>query len=152
MSDLDNLDRLFITTAFLFQIVLTIHFALRRWRFDLAMRYGPIVYALSIPAALVSVLLLLGHKSWSLWLGGFLYLVWGTFGYWIEYIQKIEWRHPVRWAIFGPYVLLYLATVMFYWFPLALLWKLLWYLYAVLFILSTILNITSHQRPSEHKA
>jgi hypothetical protein len=98
---------------------------------------------------MVNVFLLLGGKSWSLWLAGFLYLVWGVFGYWIEYVKKIEWRDPIRWSVFGPYLLLYLATVLFYWFSLALIWKPLWYFYAVLFIVSTILNVTSHKRPSE---
>jgi hypothetical protein len=62
MSALDDLDTLFVVTAFLFQIILIVHFALRKGRFGLAMRYGPIVYALGIPAAVVSVLLLLGGK------------------------------------------------------------------------------------------
>ena len=61
MDGLDNLEILFVASALLFQIVLIIadgyirHFALRKWRFSLAMRYGWIVYGLSIPAAAVSV-------------------------------------------------------------------------------------------------
>ena len=55
MDGLDNLEILFVASALLFQIVLIIHFALRKWRFNLAMRYGWIVYGLSIPAAAVSV-------------------------------------------------------------------------------------------------
>jgi hypothetical protein len=141
----DSLEILFVLTAFLFQIVLIIHFALRKWRFDLAMRHGWIVYALSIPAAAVSILLLLGGMTWSLWLGGFIYLIWAIYGYSVEYIKKIEWRSPIRWSIGGPYVVLYLATVMFYWWPLALINKPLWYGYAVLFIISTLLNVTSHK-------
>jgi uncharacterized membrane protein YecN with MAPEG domain len=71
----------------------------------------------------VSVLTLLGGRPWWLWLSGFLYLVWGIYGYWIEYVRKIEWRSPIRWAVFVPYILLYLATTMFYWFPLIRVWK-----------------------------
>jgi hypothetical protein len=145
MFGLDTLDGFFIVTAFLFQIVLIIHFALRKWRFNLAMRYGPIVYALSILAVALSVSLLLGSKPWSLWIGGFIYLMWAIYGYTVEYSMAIQWRNPIRWSIFGPYVFLYLATVMFYWWPLALIWKPLWYIYAVLFILSTLLNVTSHR-------
>jgi hypothetical protein len=118
---------------------------LRKWRFNLAMRYGWIVYALSIPAAAVSVLLLLGGRPWTLWLGGFIYFIWAIFGYVVEYSKEIEWRNPIRWPIFGPYVVLYLATVMFYWWPLALIVRLLWYSYAILFIASTVLNLTSHK-------
>jgi hypothetical protein len=145
MFGFDNLEILFAVSAFLFQTVLIIHFALRKWHFDFAMRYGPLVYALSIPAAAVSVLLLLGGKTWSQWLSGFIFLIWAIFGYNVEYAQGIQWRNPIRWSIFGLYVFLYLATVMFYWWPLALVSKLLWVVYAVLFIASTILNVTSHK-------
>jgi len=144
MQGLDSLEILFVVSAFLFQIVLIIHFALRKWHFDLAMRYGWIVYALSVPAATVSVLLLLGGKPWSLWLGGFIYLIWATLGYIVEYVKDIRWRSPIRWSIFAPYIFLYLATVMFYWWPLGLVSRPLWYMYAVLFVISTILNVTSH--------
>jgi hypothetical protein len=145
MSGMGNLETLFVVTAFLFQVLLIVHFALRKWRFDLAIRYGPIVYAASVPAAAVSVFQLLGGEIWSLWLGGFVYLVWGVYGYMVEYVGEIEWSNPIRWPVFGPYVFLYLATVMFYWWPLALVSKPLWYVYAVLFSASTILNVTSHR-------
>jgi hypothetical protein len=148
MFTLQKFETLFIAWSFLFQLILITHFALRKWHFDLVLRYGWIVYALSIPAALISIVLLLNHQSWYLWLGGFLYLVWAAYGYWIEYVRQIEWRSSVRWSILGPYVTLYLATVMFYWWPLALIYKPLWYIYAVLFVASTILNLTSHQGKS----
>jgi len=138
----------FVVSAFLFQILLIIHFMLRKWRFGFAMRYGWIVYALSIPAVSVSIVLLLGGMAWSLWLSGFLYLIWAIFGFTVEYVNKIKWRNPIRWPIFSPYVILYLATIMFYWFPLGLVAKPLWYLYALLFMFSTILNVTSHSSNS----
>ena len=144
MFGLDLLQTLFAACAFLFQIILIIHFALRKWRFAFAIQHGWIVYALSIPAAAVSAILLHGGMVWSLWLAGFLYLLWAGYGFTVEYARKIEWRSPIRWRVFGPYVFLYLATSMFYWFPLALVRKPLWYIYAILFILSTILNVTSH--------
>ena len=146
MFGTDALEALYVVCAFLFQVILIIHFALRKWRFNQAMRYGPIVYALAIPAAAVSILLLLGGMTWSLWMGGYLYLTWGLYGYWIEYVRKIEWRNPIRWPVFGPYIFLYLSTVMFYWWPLALIYKPLWTIYAILFITSTILNLTSHKK------
>jgi hypothetical protein len=111
----DILEALFIVSAFLFQIILIIHFALRKWRFELAMRCGWIVYAFSIPAVVLSTYILLRGKSWSLGLGGFIYLIWAIYGYNVEYIRRLQWRSPVRWSILGPYVVLYLATVMFYW-------------------------------------
>ncbi len=149
MSAMDRLDTLFAVTALAFQLVLIAHFALRKWRFATALRYGPIVYALSIPAVVVSAVLLAGGKPWGLWLGGFLYLVWALFGYMVEYARRIEWRSPIRPGVFVPYVLLYLATVMFYWFPLALVAKGLWYVYAALFVISTVLNVTSHKGPGK---
>jgi hypothetical protein len=148
MFDLDALDALFVCWAFLFQIILIIYFALRKWRFDIAMQYGPIVYALSIPAVAISIILLFGGKTWSLWLGGFIYFVWAVYGYFVDYVRKIQWRDPIHWQVFGPYVLLYLATVMFYWWPLAHIRRPLWYVYATLFIISTMLNVTSHKNPA----
>jgi hypothetical protein len=145
MPGLDKMDLLFIAASFLFQILLIIHFALRKWRFASAIRYGWIVYALSIPATAISIIILAQGKSWGLLLGGFIYLIWAIYGYYVEYIRKIEWRTPIYWPVFGPYIVLYLATIMFYWWPLALIYKPLWYAYAILFIVSTILNITSHQ-------
>jgi len=149
MFGLNNLETLFVITAFLFQIVLIIHFTLRRWRFDFAIRYGWIVYALSVPAVVVSLILMRGGMTWSLWAGGFLYLLWAVFGYVIEYVKKVQWRNPIRWSSLGPYICLYLATIMFYWWPLALIRKPLWYVYALLFVASTVLNVASHQGPQE---
>lgn len=147
MFGLDPFETSFVISAFLFQIVLIVHFALRKWRFGLAMRYGPIVYALGIPAAMLSIVLLAYNTIWAFWLSGFIYLIWASFGYLVEYRFKMtEWREPIRWSIFIPYVSLYLAAVMFYWWPLALIYKPLWYLYAGLFMISTILNITSHKK------
>jgi hypothetical protein len=145
MSDLDNLDILFIVWAFFFQIVLIIHFALRKWFFEsYTMKFGWIVYALGIPAVVISIVLLLGGKSWSFWLGGFLFLVYAAYGYWIDYVKQIEWRNPLRWSIMVPYVFLYLSTVMFYWWPLGILNRASWFVFAVLFVIGTVLNITSH--------
>ena len=146
MFGADILETLFVISAFLFQVILIIHFALRKWRFALAMRYGWIVYLLGFPAAALSLFILLAGKSWYLWLSGFIYLVWAIYGYSVEYVRGIQWRSPINWSVLGPYLILYLATVMFYWWPLALIYKPLWYIYAVLFVTSTILNVTSHQR------
>lgn len=144
MFGMDRLEILFVIWAFLFQLVLIAHFALRKWRFATAMRIGPFVYVLGFPAAIISLLLLLGGKSWWVWLGGFLCLAWGIFGYTIEYIKKIQWRNPPLWQVFVPYLFLYLSTLMFYWWPLKLLYRPLWFAYTLLFIISTVLNTTSH--------
>jgi hypothetical protein len=145
MSDLDNLDKLFIVWAFFFQIVLIVHFALRKPFFEsYTVKYGWIVYALCIPAVIISLLLLRGGKSWSFWLGGFLFLLYAAYGIWIDYVLKIQFRNPLRLSVAIPYVFLYLSTVMFYWWPLGLLSRPLWFAYAILFVVATFLNITSH--------
>ena len=145
MSDLDNLDKLFIVWAFFFQIVLIVHFAIRKRFFEsYALKYGWIVYALCIPAVVISILLILDGKSWYFWLGGFLFLGFAAFGYWIDYVMKIQFRNPLRLSVAIPYVLLYLSTVMFYWWPLGNLSRPLWFVYGILFVIATILNITSH--------
>lgn len=151
MPELDPLDWLFVSWAIFFQLALIVHFALRRRRFDLILRYGWVMYALAVPATAVGGAMLLGGKPWSFWAGGLLYAVWALFGYVVEYVEQINWRSPPRWSILVPYVLLYLATTMFYWWPLALLYRPFWYAYALLFIISTILNVTSH-RPAPRRA
>ncbi len=136
---------IFILTAFVIEIILVLHFAVRKVRFSLALRLGPFVYTLGLPAAAVSIFLLFKGEPWYFWLGGFLCLAWAAFGYLVEYVFKIEWRLSLRWPIFIPYICLYLATLMFYWFPLKLIYSPLWYAYLVLFALSTFLNISSHK-------
>jgi len=150
MAGLSSLDVLFILTAFIVQIALLAFFALRKWAFHTALRIGWIVYALSIPAALVSLALLVGGMPWYFWLSGFLFLALAALGYTVEYRLHIEWRSPPRWSVFVPYVTLYLAMLMFYWWPLAALLRPLWYVYAVLFVISTVLNTTSHRQPTGH--
>jgi hypothetical protein len=145
MFGLDNLDTLFVVWAFTFQIVLIVHFAIRKPLYEsYTEKYGWLVYALSIPAAIISIVIFLGGKPWSFWLGGFLFLVFAAYGYRVDYVKKIPWRKPLVKSIMYPYVTLYLATVMFYWWPLGLLDRTLWLVYAVLFALGTYLNITSH--------
>ena len=145
VTKFDNLSKLYVVWAFLFQAALIVHFALRKWFFEgYIVKYGWLFYVLSIPAVVISVILLRGGKPWYLWIGGFLFLLWGILGYVAEYIANILWRNPIHWPMFWPYVTLYLATSMFYWWPLGRFSRSLWFVYAALFVLSTILNITSH--------
>lgn len=145
MFGLDLFTSLYVLAALQFHIVLLIHFSLRRWRFDVALRYGWIVYAVSIPSAALSVFLLVEGAPWWMWTGGFLYLAWAVFGFIVEYVRQIEWRSPVVWPVLIPYLLLYLATTMFYWWPLARVNGALWFAATVLFVAATILNVGSHR-------
>ena len=144
-ENLDKLDRLFVVWAFVFQIVLIIHFALRKPFFEsYTVKFGWVVYALCIPAVVISVILMRGGKDWTIWLAGFLFLLYAAFGYWVDFVAQIPWRNPIQLSIAIPYVFLYLATVMFYWWPLWDLSRPLWFVYTILFVIATILNITSH--------
>lgn len=144
-ANLDRLDRLFVVWSFSFQILLIIHFAVRKPLMQsYTLKYGWGIYALCIPAAVISLILLRAGKPWSFWLGGFLFILFAVFGYWVDYVAQIPFRSPLVPRILYPYATLYLVTVMFYWWPLGLLSRRLWMAYAVLFAISTILNITSH--------
>jgi len=112
MFGLDNLDTLFVIWAFFLQIILIIHFAVRkRFLESYTLKYGWIVYALCFPALVISLILLLNGKSWSFWLGGLLFLLFSGYGYWVDYIKGINWRNPLRKDIMFPYVTLYLGTI-----------------------------------------
>jgi len=140
-------DVLFAGTALLIQFVLVVFFALRTWFFDTAMELGWVVYALAVPAVLVSLVLIRSGRPWYLWIAGFLYAVWAAFGYYIDVASPVEWRAPILWPVLVPYVVLYLGAQMFYWFPLGRLGPLgrrLWFVFAVLFVVSTGLNLASH--------
>ena len=144
-GQMDKLDRFFIFWGFLVQILLIIHFAVRKPFFEsYTVRYGWIIYALSIPAVIISLVMLRGGKSWAFWLGGFLFLVYAAFGYWVDFVAKIQWRKPLVPSVMFPYVTLYLAAVMFYWWPVGILSRPLWFIYGALFVIATVLNITSH--------
>ena len=144
-NNLDRLDKLFIVSAFLLQIVLIMHFAIRKPLFEsYTLKYGWIVYALCIPAVVISVILMRGGKSWFFWLGGFLFLLHAVFGYWVDFVAQNPFRNPIQLSIAIPYVVLYLATIMFYWWPLWRLSRPLWLVYTILYIIATILNVTSH--------
>lgn len=73
---------------------------------------GRLVYALCIPGLIISIIILLGGKSWSFWSGGILLLIFSIYGYYVDYIKKEEWRKPIKKSIFFPYVFWYLATIM----------------------------------------
>ena len=145
MSSIGSQAQLYVVTALAFQIVLLIHFILRKWAFGSYIhQFGWIVYALAIPAAIASVVLIRQGAEWWMWVGGFIYLIWAVFGYVVEYQLGIEWRSPISWPIFVPYLFLYLATTMFYWWPLARVGRPFWLAATVIFVLATTFNATSH--------
>ena len=137
--------KMYVYLAIAFQVLLIIHFALRKWAFDAYIyRWGWLFYLMAVPAAVVSVVLIRRGAPWWMWLGGLLYLVWAVFGYLVEFRFGVRWRDPIVWPVFAPYILLYLGTTMFYWWPLANISKPLWWAAAVLFAFGTVLNVISH--------
>lgn len=146
MFGTDVYERLYVISAFAFQLALIFHFAMRKWAFDPYIpKLGWLFYSLSIPAVIISLVIWRGGGEWSYWLAGVFFLTWAIFGYVVEYGLGITtWRNPINWSILGPYVTLYLATSMFYWFPLGNIARPLWFVYGVLFVISTGLNIWSH--------
>ena len=109
MTTMNRLDRLFVFAAFLIQVVLVIFFALRTRNLTAALRVGWIVYALAIPALAVSIHLMRAGRPWFVWLAGFLYGAWAVFGYLVDVARPLEWRSPILWPVFLPYVLLYVS-------------------------------------------
>lgn len=146
MFPADRLDTLFVIFAFFVQVVLVVFFAARKWAFDTAMQFGWIVFALGIPAAILSVVLLIRGKPWYMWLAGFLFAAWAVFGYTVDMARPVEWRSPIMWPVFIPYVMLYLSGLVLYWWSVGFIGRQFWFAYAVLFVISTILNISSHVR------
>ncbi len=144
MPRLARLDRLFVITSLVIQTALVVFFALRKWNFPIAMGAGWIVYALAVPAAGVSFVLIRARKAWYLSAAGVFFALWAIFGVLVDLVFHVEWRSPILWRVFGPYLFLYLASMMFYWWPLARIHRPSWCVYTVLYVLSTVLNVTSH--------
>lgn len=142
---MDIYDKLYVLSSFIIQVCLVIYFASRKWNFDFSMRWGWTIYALGLPAVLVSLVLIMGGKPWYLWIAGFLYAAWAGFGYYVDIARPIDWRTPPYLPVFLPYILLYLSSLMFYWWPMATIQRPFLLVYAALFVVSTILNITSHK-------
>jgi hypothetical protein len=144
LRDRPSIDRQYVIIAFVIQVALVLFFAVRTWSLDAALSIGWIVYALAIPALAVSVILLRAGRPWYLWFAGFAYAAWASFGFVVEYVDPIDWRSPIVWPVFVPYIGLFLLAQMFYWWPLARIDRRLWIAYAVLFVMSTALNFASH--------
>lgn len=142
---MDGYDRIFTLTAFILQFILLGYFVFRKVDFEQAVVRGWIVYAMAVPALVVTFVMIRASKPWTFWVGGLLFTAWAILGFVVDIGRPVEWRSPPFLPVFIPYVLLYLGAQMFYWFPVGMLQRSLWYLYAFLFVISTYFNLTSHQ-------
>ena len=126
------------------QAVLVAYFAARRWRPRMAERHGWIAYAFAGLGLPLGVWLFLGGQSWRLYAGPLLLASWAALASAVDLWRRIEWRTPIRWGVFIPYVGLYFWGQMFLWWPLRGLSRPAWALFSVLFVVNTALNIRGH--------
>ncbi len=137
---------LFASFAIVAQCLLVAYFLDRRLKTGAADRYGWIVYAMGVPGLLLAVLIIADGDTVRWWLGPLLFAVWGAYGFAIDNVFKIPWRGPIDWPVFIVYVALFTAAQVMLWIPLWFVHPALWGVYAVLFGVSTGLNILGHVR------
>lgn len=135
---------LFVGFALVVQGVLVAFFAARKWNFDLVERYGWFVYALGVPAGLLAGWYIGRSLPWYFFLGLLVFVIWAIYGYWADIYSRLSWRRPVLWRVLIPYIALYLIWQFALWIPLWYIGLVFWWIYTVLYAVSTILNIISH--------
>ena len=126
------------------QALLVAFFAARRWSPRVAKRFGWVTYAFGALGFPLVGWLLVGGQSWRLYVGPLLLAFWAAFGASVDLWRRVEWRTPIRWKVFIPYVALYFWAQMFLWWPLWDVQRSLWVCFLVLFIANTVLNLSEH--------
>jgi hypothetical protein len=126
------------------QAVLVLFFAARRWCPRAAERHGWIAYAFAGLGLPLGAWLIFGGQSWRLYVGPVLLALWAALGAVVDLWRRIEWREPIKWSVFVPYVALYFWAQMCLWWPLWDLWRAAWLGFLVLFVANTALNIRGH--------
>lgn len=141
------LDTVHVVVTLALQAILIGYFALRRWRAPFAFRIGRAIYALGIPLAVYSVVMAVVGQPWYLWLPGLLYALWALLGNSVDTGRPLQWHEPICPRPFNGYMVLYLAYQMFFWWSLGDIWTPGRYVFAVLFVLATYLNVISRKAP-----
>ena len=147
MIEQSRLQLLFAAFALILQTLLVLHFAALRWRPHLQRRWGWLVYAMSLPGLALGVLFWANNRPWYEWSAFLLFAAWAALGYTVDIWRPVNWRIPLRWSIFIPYLILYLAAQFAFWIPLWFIGAGYWASYTVLYALNTALNIPSHFGP-----
>lgn|SRR5574338_67847 len=137
---------LFVAFAFISQALLIFNFAAYKWKPNLQRKWGWIVYAFGWLALPLGLVFLAAGEPWYSWLACGLFAAWAIFGYVIDILQPINWRYPIRWQILVPYLVLYISAQFAFWIPLWSIWPGYWMIYAVLYTINTVLNISTHPR------
>lgn len=134
----------FATLGIASQFALLLFFAAHRWRPRLAEQYGWIAYAVAVLGLPLAAWLLLSGSGWRLYMGPLLLGTWAVLGAYVDSLRRVQWRDPIRWSVFVPYVALYFWAQMFMWWPLWDLSRVAWSCFLVLFVISTALNLRGH--------
>jgi len=149
MFEQNVLQSLFVAFAFISQALLIFNFAALKWKPELQQKQGWILYASGLVALPLGILFRASAQAWYFWFAFALFTIWAMLGYFIDILRPINWRNPIRWQIFVPYLVLYISAQFAFWIPLWFIWPGYWIIYAVLYTISTILNISTHFPPKE---
>lgn len=126
------------------QAVLACFLAARRWRPRVAQRFGWLTYAFVGLGLPLGLWLLVRGESWMLCIGPLLMAAWALFGVVVDHWRPRQWRWPIVWNVFAPYLALYFLGQMFMWWPLWYVLRAAWVVYLVLFVANTTLNLREH--------
>jgi len=136
---------IFVCFAFLIQGLLILDFLARNWQPDLERKYGWIIYALGLVGIVLGIIYLKGGAPWYMSAAPLVFAAWAAFGFAIDILFKIEWRSPILWPVFIPYVLLFMASQFAFWIPMWYVGTWYWVAYTITYTINTILNIYSHK-------
>jgi len=135
----------FVIFAFVFQVLLLADFIIRLFRPGVEIKYGWMLYAfLATAGFLAGTVFLLTRQTWYFSLAFGVLFAWALLGLVVDKLHPVEWRKPVFWPIFLPYVLLFIASLFAFWIPLWYVGMPYWIAYTILYAVHTILNISSH--------
>ncbi|PKQ19549.1 MAG: hypothetical protein CVT66_09525 [Actinobacteria bacterium HGW-Actinobacteria-6] len=126
------------------QAMLAAYFAARRWLPRQEKRIGWLAYIFALFGLPLGGWLLLGGQSWKLYIGPIVLGLWSVLGIVVDLWRRVEWRAPINWSVFLPYVVLYFWAQMLLWWPLWDVWRAAWLCFLVLFTVNTLLNLRGH--------
>ena len=149
MFEQNVLQSLFVAFAFFSQALLIFNFAALKWKPNIHQKWRWIVYASGLIAFPLGILFWVSGQAWHFWLAFVLFTVWAMFGYVIDILRPINWRDPIRWQIFVPYLVLHISAQFAFWIPLWFIGSGYWIIYAALYTISTVLNISTHVRSNK---
>jgi hypothetical protein len=73
---------------------------------------GYFMIALSIPAALTIIAFRRARTGWPQWIGPAVYLIFIMLMIAVDYAWPVEFRHPMRYSVLVPYLLLFFGSIL----------------------------------------